>query len=372
MPPSIPLLDLSARFKKYQPDIQRALNDIFSNGKFILGSYLEAFENAMAQRLEVPYAFGCASGTDALVLALRAIGVKPGDEVIVPAFTFVATAEAIVRAGAEPRFVDVDPKYFVIDANHLPTVLSPRTRAIIAVHLFGHCAPMGPIMDYARDHRLHVIEDGAQALPGAWNNQPVGSIGDVACFSFYPSKHLPAAGDGGMVVTRIALIAEALKRLRNHGRGAGFHHEIGMNSRLDEIQAAVLLPQLHDVDHDRLRRQELAQRYSARLKYLPLTTPTSAHDVVHSYMQYTLVYKHRDALQAFLADHGIASAVYYSRPVPAEPAFSAWQGYFSCAEALSQQVLSIPIHAELSNSDQDQIIETIEKFFVTKLKDISP
>lgn len=363
MPFAVPLLDLGSRFSKYLPEIRLAWEDIFSRGRFILGPYLEALEEAMARRLQVPHAVGCASGTDALLLALRALGVGPGDEVIVPAFTFVATAEVVARAGASPIFVDVDPRRGLLDPEKLQEALTSKTRAIIPVHLFGHPAPLGQILDFAQRHSLLIIEDCAQALLSAWEGKPVGGFGDAGCFSFYPSKHLPAAGDAGLVVTKDAEVARRLKRLRNHGRQEGLHEEVGMNSRLDEIQAAVLLVQLRDLDADLEKRRLLAQMYQQALGHLPLVLPKEAKDATDSHLQFTIQCERREEVKAQLARKGVASAVYYPRPVPFEPAFSSSGQGFPVAQELCQKVLSLPLYPEMKEEAIFQVAEAMGEVF---------
>lgn len=313
----IPMLDLIRHFAPYWPMISSRIEDIFRRGQFILGKEVEAFEESFAAYLGVPYAISCASGTDALVLALRALQIGQGDEVIVPDFTFAATAEAVALVGAKPVFADVDPVHALLDPMTLQKVYSERTKAIIPVHLYGQAANLEAILAFASDHRLYVIEDSAQACGAQFSGQKVGTFGTFGCFSFYPSKNLGAAGDGGAIVTRDPTLAEKVKMLRNHGSKGNYAHEvIGFNSRLDEIQAAVLNVLLPHLDQFNQQRRAIAAQYTQKLAGLACQPPFEATKNFHIYHQYTIQVSQRDSIRQRLSDDGVASMVYYPRRFP--------------------------------------------------------
>ena len=313
---SIPMADLKAQYLAIRGEIDAAVQRVIENSQFILGPEVEAFEKEMACYCGTSYAIGVASGTEALQLALLACGIGPGDEVITTPFTFIATAEAITQCGAVPVFVDIDPVTYNIDPGLIEAGITPRTRCILPVHLYGHPADMDTIMKVAKKHNLKVIEDCAQALGAQYTKQSrVGSLGDAGCLSFFPSKVLGAYGDGGMVVTSDAQVAEKLKMLRNHGARQKYYHLVpGFNSRLDGLQAAILRVKLKYLDRWNEARRRVAQRYNELLAGLPVTTPYESPDVYHVYHQYTIRVQQRDALAAYLKERGIGTMVYY--PVP--------------------------------------------------------
>ncbi len=365
------MVDLAAQVAELQPALDLALSRVLRGGAFILGPEVRAFEIEAAAYLGVGFTTGCASGTDALHLALRAAGVGPGDEVITTPFSFIATAEAIVYTGARPVFVDIDPATFNITTEAVAAALSPRTRAILPVHLFGQPAEAQAMRALADHHGLTLIEDAAQAFgaelhcgeaPGAPGTRKVGSIGHLACFSFYPSKNLGAFGDGGLVVTSDPALHARLRLLREHGHEGGYRHSvIGYNSRLDELQAAALRLKLPRLDGWNERRRQAAARYDAGLHALGVTPPPVAPGRRHVYHQYTLRSGDRDRLRAALAAEGIASAVYYPIPIHRQASFAAHGDgrHLPEAERAAAEVLSLPIHPHLQPADQDRVIAAL-------------
>jgi dTDP-4-amino-4,6-dideoxygalactose transaminase len=335
-PMKIPLFDLVAQYQSIRDEIEQTIQGVLESGVFILGPNVAAFEAEIAAYLGVRYAVGVASGTDALLLTLRAYGVGPGDEVIVPAYTFFATAEVVSQVGATPVFVDIDPRTYCLDVKQLEAKISARTKAIIPVHLYGHPADMAPILELAKKHGLKVIEDNAQALGAEYKGRKTGSLGDAGCLSFFPSKTLGGYGDGGMVVTNDPTLAETVRKLRTHGWRTKYYPEmIGYNSRLDELQAAILRVKLRHLDAWNERRRKIAEQYRALLAGNGIELPW-------------------ERLKAM----GIASAVYYPLPLHlVEPYrdLGYGPGAFPEAERAAKETLAIPLYPEMT-SDQ---IETV-------------
>jgi dTDP-4-amino-4,6-dideoxygalactose transaminase len=362
----IPLVDLTAQYHSIKDEIDTAINSTLESGHFILGPIVSKFEENVATYLGVDHAVGLASGTDALVLALRALDIGAGDEVIVPAYTFFATAGTVMSVGATPVFVDIDPATYEIDVTRLADRISPRTKAIIPVHLYGHPAEVGPILDLARAHGLKVIEDNAQAFGSTYRGKKTGSIGEIGCLSFFPTKNLGAFGDGGMVVTNDAALAERMRMLRTHGwKKKYYSEEVGYNSRLDALQAAILQAKLPHVDSWNQKRRELAQRYSEKLAALGVTVPVECDWGRHVYHLYIIRSDRRSELQAFLKQRGIASEVYY--PLPPHLAapcrkYGNQEGDFPHAERASRETLALPLYPELTSDQQDEVINCVRKF----------
>ena len=351
----IPLVDLTLQYQNIRQEVDRAVQDVLSSGAFILGARGKAFEEAVAAYLGVRHAVGVASGTDALWLALRACGVGPGDEVIVPAYTFFATAEAVAQAGATPVFADIHPGSYGIDPSRLEAHITPRTRAIIPVHLYGCPADLGPVLRLAAHHGLKVIEDNAQAFGAEYSGpehglQKTGPLGDAGCLSFFPTKNLGGYGDGGMVVTNDPAVAGQVRKLRNHG-GLEKHapEMIGWNSRLDELQAAVLLVKLRHVDSWNARRRSIADTYRELLNGLPVETPRDPSYGKHIYHLYVVRLGDRDRVKAHLDSLGIASAVYY--PVPLHRT-TPYRGIplvtLPEAERAARETLALPMFPEMT------------------------
>jgi len=361
----IPLIDLVAQYRTIRDEIDRAIRDVLERGNFVLGENVAAFEEGMAAYLGVGYAIGVASGTDALVLTLRACGIGPGDEVVVPCYTFFATAEAVSHCGARPVFVDIDPKTYCLDVSQVASRITGRTKAIIPVHLFGHPADMDPIMDLARGRGIRVIEDNAQALGAEYGGRKTGSIGDAGCLSFFPSKNLGGYGDGGMVVTTDLTLAEAVRKLRNHGwRRKYFPETVGWNSRLDEIQAAILRVKLRYLDAWNTRRRGIAVTYSALLGDSSVVLPWEAPHVKHVYHLYLLRVKERDIVQAHLRSLDIASAIYYPVPLhlvdPYRP-LGFQHGDFPHSEQAAQETLAIPLYPEMKDDQIEAVASAVRE-----------
>lgn len=360
------MLDIKAQHEPLKEEIKQALKDILDSGQFILGPNVRAFEQETASYHGVKHAAGLASGTDALYLSLRALDIKQGDEVITTPFTFIATAETIAYAGAIPVFVDIDRNTLNMDVSKIEAKITPRTKAIIAVHLFGQPTDMDEIARLAQMYGLKVIEDCAQSFGAQYKGRTVGSIGDAGCFSFYPSKNLGAYGDGGMMITNNDNIDENVRLLRNHGTSAPYRHKfIGFNSRLDEIQAAILRIKLRHIDEYNSRRRALARTYTSSLGAC-VQCPVELSDRTHVYHQYTIRTPLRDRVQSVLKDNNISSVVYYPVPLHLQEAFS-YLGYkkgdLPESESAANDVLSLPIYPELQPEKVSLITEIILKVF---------
>lgn len=367
----IPLLDLQAQYEPIMSDVLQAVARVFASKQFIMGPEVEEMERALAGYCRVPYALGVSSGTDALILALMALGIGPGDEVITSPFTFFATAGSIARLGAIPVFVDIDPQTMNIDPTLIEAAISPKTKAIMPVHIFGQMADMEAIMAIATKHNLRVIEDASQAIGCYFTDSKgkrhhAGAVGDVGCFSFFPSKNLGGCGDGGMVTTKNAELAATMKLLRNHGAKERYYHdEIGGNFRLDTIQAAVILVKLPYIEEQHLRRQVNASQYNQGLSDV-VEIPYVRPNFRMIYHQYTIRTSQRDALQKHLNAAEIGNAVYYPVPLHLQACFTHLgytKGSFPHTEQATAEVLSLPIYAELSKTQISEVISSIREFF---------
>ncbi|MBV9111240.1 MAG: DegT/DnrJ/EryC1/StrS family aminotransferase [Hyphomicrobiales bacterium] len=360
----IPFVDLKAQYETLKDEVAEAIRGILDSARFIGGEAVVSFERDFAAYCQVRYALGVANGTDALHLALRALGIGRGDEVITTANTFIATAAAIVATGARPVFVDIDPDTYTIDPTMIERALTPRTRAIVPVHLFGQPADMDPIKDIARRRALYVVEDAAQAHGAEYQGGRTGSLGDAACFSFYPAKNLGAYGDGGAVTTNSAAIAERIERLRDHGRTTHYKHaEIGFNSRLDTLQAAVLQIKLQRLDEWNANRRRAAEWYAAELAQSRIKTPFVRRGSTHVYHLYVIATNERDAMQSKLEEAGVATGIHYPLPLHLQPALSHLgyrRGDLPCCEAMADRSLSLPMFAELGR-DQARHIAAIAR-----------
>jgi dTDP-4-amino-4,6-dideoxygalactose transaminase len=360
----IPPLDLKAQWLSIKSEISAAINAVVESQHFILGPQVQALEEEVAKYCGTRFAVGVASGTDALLLALHAAGVGPGDEVLLPTLSFIATADCVSLLGAVPVFVDIDPSTFAIDAVQLETKITPRTRAIIPVHLYGHPADMDPINSVAQRHNLRVIEDNAQAIGAKYKDRKTGGLGDYGCISFFPSKNLGGYGDGGMIVTNSEASSTHLRVLRNHGSAKKYYAtEQGWNSRLDEIQAAVLRVKLRHLDNWVVARRKNANLYTQLLKAAPgVVTPVEAPWAEHVYHQYTIRVIDRDRVQSALTEQNIGSTVYYPTPMHLQPVFANLnyiEGDLPQAEKAAKEVLSLPIYAELSSQQIHRVIAAI-------------
>lgn len=364
----IPVLDLRPEIEALWDELVAAIQGVLRSGQFILGPNVKAFEEEVAAYLGVKHAIGVNSGTDALVIALRAAGIGPGDEVITTPFTFFATAEAVSQVGATPVFVDIDPRTFNINPELIEPAITPRTKAILPVHLYGQAADMDPIMELAEEYNLKVIEDAAQAFGGEYKGRKLGTIGHAGCFSFFPSKNLGAFGDGGLIATNDDKIAEAAWMLRVHGAKKKYYNEmLGYNSRLDEMQAAILRVKLSHVDEWNEARRQTAKRYNELLKEVPgIITPYEALYARHVYHQYTIRVTggKRDKVKQFLADQGIGTVVYYPYPLHQLPVCAATYLYLPFAEAASKCVLSLPMSPYLSDSEIQVVVQALSQALI--------
>ena len=365
----IPLLDLTRQYQPLREPIQAALARVIEAQRFILGPEVERFEQRFANYCGARYAIGCASGTDALELALMAADIGPGDEVLTVPFTFFATAGAIMSAGARPVFVDVEPDSFNLDVRQLDHTLAthPSIKAILPVHLYGACADMGPILDCAAARGIPVIEDAAQAVGAEWRGQRAGSIGNVGCFSFFPTKNLGGFGDGGMLTTNDEDLARKLKALRIHGSFEKYIHQwSGMNSRLDALQAAILDVKLDHLDAWNCARRRNAALYCEALAGIVTVPVQQPYQTSHVYNQFVIRCSRRDELRKFLSESGVGTEVYYPLPLHLQPALAAYgykAGDFPVSEQLSKGVLALPIFAELAGEEIATVAGLIREFY---------
>jgi len=363
----VPQLDLAAQYAAIGAEIRTAVERVLASQQFILGSEGVAFEREIAQLCGVAHGVGVASGTDALILALRACGVQAGDEVVIPPFTFVATGSAISALGAKPVFADIRPDTYNIDPSDLARRVTNKTKAIIAVHLYGLACDMDPIVNFARAHNLRVIEDNAQSIGASYKGRRAGSLGDAACMSFYPTKNLGAYGDAGMVATNSNDAAARLRTLRNHGQSAKYvSSEPGWNSRLDEIQAAILRVKLRHLPEWQRARQGHAAAYTKLLLGIPgVMPPLIPEGYEHVFHQYTIRVERRDALMNFLSERKIGCSVYYPVPLHLQPIYASLghkAGDFPHAERAAQEVLSLPMFPELRPEQVTRVAEAVAEF----------
>lgn len=365
----IPLLDISRTHAGLEPAIEAALTQVFRSGRYILGPEVTAFEEEMAAWLDVPHAVGVSSGTDALVAALQALGVGPGDEVITTPFTFIATADAMLRLGGVPRFVDVDPETLIMDPARLEEAITARTRGIVPVHLFGQCADMAAIAAVAARHGLWVLEDVAQATGARWNGRPAGGLAVAGCFSFFPSKNLGALGDGGLVTTRDPDLADRVRWIRTHGAKRKYYHDIpGGNYRLDALQAAVLRVKLPHLTAWNDARAERAARYDRLIGEAGLAASGAVRPLgrqpgsTHVYHQYVVRVRDRSRAMEILAARGIGHAIYYPVPLHLQICLGELAGRVGdhpVAEAACAEVLALPIFPGLTDDEQDAVVDAL-------------
>jgi len=363
---AVPFVALQAQYVALRPEIESVVAEVFESQKFVGGPFVAGFEKAMGAYLGGAHCVGVASGTDALILALRAAGIAPGDEVITSTFTFFATAGAVANAGATPVFADIDPDTLNIDAAQVESKISQKTKAVIPVHLFGQCADMASLLDLAEKHGLRLIEDCAQALGARHKDRPAGTLGHAAAVSFYPTKNLGGAGDGGMVITHDAALAERVRLLRNHGQNDAYRHAaVGTNSRLDALQAAVLNVKLKHLDVWNDQRRARAAYYSGQLANVPeITTPSEQKGNYHVYHVYAIRIPERDAALDSLRAKGIGCAVFYPVPLHRQPCF-AHLGYDQDACPVASQAcsetLALPIYPELTPEQQDEVVTALKE-----------
>lgn len=367
----VPFVDLRAQYRTIREEIEATVQHVLEDSTFILGPEVAQFEQAFASSLGVKHVTGVANGTDALLLSLKALGIGAGDDVIIPANTFVATAEAIVHARARPVLVDVNPQTYSIDVEQIENHVTSRTKAIIPVHLYGLPADLGPILAIAEKYGCYVIEDAAQAHGAEYRGRRVGSLGRAACFSFYPAKNLGAYGDAGAVVTNDDQLALAARKLRDHGSSDKYRHDlVGYNSRLDTLQAAVLLVKLKYLDEWNQLRREHAQLYNELLSEIPgVVTPTVLEGTSHVYHLYVVRVErgNRDKLRQYLQEQGIQTGIHYPTPLHLTAAFGCWQdedNHFPIAEQCAKQILSLPMYPELEGKQIEYVAEHISNYMM--------
>ncbi len=362
----VPLLDLRAQYAPMRDELRRVIDEVCDSQQFILGPHVEALENAVAAYSQCAHGVGVSSGTDALLVALMALDIQAGDEIITTSYTFFATASVVARLGARPVFVDIEPHTYNLNPSLVERAITPRTRAIIPVHLYGQCADMDPILDLARRRNLPVIEDAAQAIGAEYKGRRAGSMGVMGCLSFFPTKNLGGFGDAGMVVTNDAALAERLRVLRVHGSQPKYYHRfIGGNFRLDALQAAVLSVKLRYLDAWTRRRQENAAFYDQRLAGPAAVWKGAGDRHFHIYNQYIIRSTQRDKLQAHLKAAGISTEVYYPVPLHRQECFAnlgCRPGDFLEAEAAARETLALPIYPELTYEQLDHVATSIRGF----------
>jgi len=360
----VPLLDLSAQYAGIMPDIRKEIDKVLSTHQYILGPVVREFEQDIEKYLGVPHAIGCASGTDAIELALLALGIGAGDEVITTPFTFFASASTIHRVGAKPVFIDIDPRTFNMNPELIETALTDRTKAILPVHLFGQSTEMDRIMELARKHNLYVIEDNAQGIGCKYDGKFAGCFGNIGTLSFFPSKNLGAMGDGGMCLTSSDELASKIRQLRVHGENPKYFHKwVGLNSRLDSLQAAVLkvkLPYLEGWSEGRRKNALLYERLLSGVS--GITLPFIHEKALSIYNQYTILCEHRDELMNYLQEQGVGCAIYYPLPLHLQECF-AYLGYkygdCPVSEKVCEQVLSLPVYGELTEEQIEYVAEKV-------------
>lgn len=364
MTEQIPLVDLKAQYRSIRGELDAAIQRVIDGAGFIMGPEVQAFERAFAATCEVEHCIGVSSGTAALILALRALGIGPGDEVITVAHTFIATAEAICAVGARPVFVDIEPHTYTLDPAALDAAITSATRAVIPVHIYGQPADMTQINEIAAAHSLAVIEDAAQAHSATWQGRKAGTLATLGCFSFYPGKNLGAYGDAGAITTNDAALAERLRLLRNHGRRSKYLHEqIGFGERLDTLQAAILHAKVAHLEAWTAARRRLAARYSEHLANCELVLPAVAPDAEPAWHLYVVRTPRRDALLEHLKAHGVEAGIHYPVPLHRQPAFAAFDyPALPVTETVAATCLSLPLYPELTDAQQDRVIELVQSF----------
>ncbi|HET8781206.1 MAG TPA: DegT/DnrJ/EryC1/StrS family aminotransferase [Pyrinomonadaceae bacterium] len=366
---NVPLLDLQTQYASLRDEMRQAIDRVFESQRFVLGEEVQKLEAAISAYCETKHAVACASGSDALLLALMALDLGAGDEVITTPFTFFATGAAITRLGARPVFVDIDPSSYNLDVSQVADAITERTKAFLPVHLYGQCVEMDALLELSKQHGIPIVEDAAQAIGATDRGERAGSMGLMGSFSFYPTKNLGGAGDGGILTTNDDDVAERLRRLRNHGgRNEYQHEEVGINSRLDELQAAVLNIKMRHLDEWSDERARKAAVYDELLDDTPfeLITPSVREEARHIYHQYVIrVPQYRDALMEHLKQHGVGTKVYYPIPLHRQECF-AYLGYqegeFPESERAARETFALPAYPELSETQQAYVVETIKSF----------
>lgn len=371
MTPFIPLVDLQAQYVAMRTDIDKAIQSVIDSSAFIMGPDVRRFEEAFASFCGVAHCVGVSNGTAALELALRALKIGPGAEVITASHTFIATAEAISNVGAKPVFVDIDPATYTIAPAAVAAAITPATRAILPVHIYGQPAAMTELNELANAHGLAVIEDAAQAHGATWQGQRAGSLANLACFSFYPGKNLGAYGDAGAITTNDETLAETVRLLRNHGRRSKYVHDlVGTNERIDTLQAAILAAKLPHLTEWTAKRQRLAARYNALLADCEVALPHVAPEATSAWHLYVIRTPHRDQLLHFLKEHGVEGGIHYPVPLHLQPAYANLgyqRGDLPVTEAVAHTCLSLPLYPEMTAAQQDRVVDLIHTFLNAKL-----
>lgn len=366
----VDLLDLKAQYHNIEGEINKAIKEVLESSHFIMGPNVKELEKEIARYVGVKHGIGVGNGTDALMLTLRALGIGKGDEVITTPFTFFASAETTSVVGATPVFADIEKDTFCIDPDSIEKNITEKTKAIIPVHIFGQMCDMDRIMEIAKKHNLVVIEDACQAIGAEYKGKKAGSIGDVACFSFFPTKNLGGYGDGGMIVTNDDTLAEKIKLLRVHGSKVKYHHEvIGYNSRLDEIQAAVLRVKLKYIDKWNDLRRQHAYRYNELLKDLDVVVPNERENCKHVYHLYNIQSSNRDEIIDYLKKNGVATGIYYPIPVHLQKVYEHLgykEGDIKVAEDACTKTFALPLYPEISEENQQYVVSKIKEFFQNK------
>jgi len=362
----VPLLDLKAQYADIKSDMDQAIHRVLDSARFIGGPEVSGLEEEIARYCGTPHAIGCASGTDALLLALRGLEVGPGDEVVTTAFSFFASAGTIANVGARPVFVDIDPRTYNLDPHRLEAAITPLTKAVVAVHLYGQCCDLTAIKAVCDKHQLFLIEDAAQAIGSEWEGRRAGSVGDLGAFSFFPSKNLGAAGDGGIMTARDAALAERVRLLREHGAKPKYYHAlVGTNSRLDALQAAILRVKLRHLDRWSEKRAKNAALYDQLFEGAKLTRPYRDARTRHIYNQYVIRLPQRDALRQHLADRGVGTEIYYPVPLHLQQYFAPLgyrEGDMPQSEAAAREVLALPIYPELTEEQIRYVAACVRDF----------
>jgi len=366
---TVRLLDLTAQFRSIEHEIREAMDRVVTSGHYIGGPEVAEFEKEVGAYCSVPHAIACASGTDALILAMRALGVGPGDEVITPAYSFLASASAVALVGGKPVFVDIEPETYNLDATKLEKAITPRTKAVIVVHLFGQCADLEAIQAICKKHNIPLVEDAAQAIGAEWQGRRAGSWGEIGCFSFFPSKNLGAFGDGGLVVSTQPALGDKLRLLREHGARPKYNHiELGMNSRLDALQAAVLRVKLRHLESWTQGRRQNADLYRERLAGSGAGLPVARPEARHIYNQFVVRSAKRDGLREHLTAAGVGTEIYYPKPMHVQPCFGALgykDGDFPVSEAAARETLALPIYPELAREQIAYVADRVREFMST-------
>ncbi len=358
----IPFVDLNREYAEIDEEISETIQRVVKSGRFVLGEEVVRFEEEFSKYIGAKYGIGVNSGSDALFLSLKALGIGQGDEVITVSHTFISTADAIMRNGAKPIFVDVDPDTYCIDTTKVEETITKKTTAILPVHLYGHPAEMDPLMELAQKYNLFVVEDACQAHGAEYKGKKVGSIGDLGCFSFYPTKNLGAYGDGGMIVTNNEEIAEKLRMLRNYGQSKKYHHDfMGVNSRLDEIQAAILQVKLKHLDEWNEKRRMIAKRYNELLENSEIAIPLEKDYAKHVYHLYVIKHKDRNKLQQQLLKDGIQTQIHYPIPVHKQKAYlDLVDAQLPITEKICDEILSLPMHPFMGSNEVSTISKVIQ------------